>query len=112
MSDEYILERARNIQMTLMAQKQAAAPPSLDALTARPERAFSPPPSAYNELVTYITDTLGKGLDRKLLTLGAELGKGEFGAVNEGEGRGKGKKEEWMKAMCIERGVGILVVYE
>jgi hypothetical protein len=42
------------------------------------------PPSTYQELVKYITDTLRKGLDRRFLTVGAELGKGEFGSVCEG----------------------------
>ena len=45
---------------------------------------LQPPPSAYNELINYITETLKKNLDRHNLVIGAELGKGEFGAVNEG----------------------------
>ncbi len=58
----------------------------LDALTKFSLHTHTqPPPAAYDELIKYITETLSKGLDRKNLVLGTELGKGEFGAVNEGQ---------------------------
>lgn len=82
-SDEFILEKARIIQQTLMAQKQAVAP-SMDAFAKKPERDFEAPPITLEGLIDYILDTVRKGLPRTSVVLGKELGHGEFGSVCEG----------------------------
>jgi len=83
MSDELILERANQIKQTLLQQKQVRLP-AFEAQNVRPDREFQAPPATTIELISYITDTLKRGLDRNLIVLGSELGHGEFGAVFEG----------------------------
>nr|BAG55492.1 receptor-type protein tyrosine kinase [Monosiga ovata] len=83
MSDEFILERAKQIQITMMAQKQVILP-SFDAHNVRPQREFQPPPSTYPELVQFLSKSLGKELARSQIILGMEIGRGEFGHVYEG----------------------------
>jgi len=82
MSDEYILKRARDIQITLMAQKHAK-PPAFEAFKISPKSKFEAPPSTCAELIIYITNTLNKGILRSDLELGSEIGQGEFGSVLE-----------------------------
>lgn len=83
MSDEFILEKARVIQLTLMAQKQATAP-SLAAQAAKPEREFEVPPATMDALKVYLKDTMKKNMERSCLVLNMEIGQGEFGSVFDG----------------------------
>jgi len=84
MSDEFILERARAIQQTLLDQRGAEPPESVTANIIHPDRKFAPPPTTLAELEEYMRSTVNKEIPRESLQFGPELGSGEFGAVYEG----------------------------
>ena len=84
MSDEFILERARIIQTTLMDLRNAAPPAAITAAIIHPKRKFMLPPTDLAGLEVYLRDTCAKEISRTCLQFGSELGKGEFGAVWEG----------------------------
>jgi len=84
MSDEFILERARAIQQTLLEQRGADTDTAVTANAIHPDRKFAPPPTTLAELEEYMRTTVNKEIPRESLQFGPELGSGEFGAVYEG----------------------------